>query len=52
LLVYWFVGNIVGFAQQMLINKLVKSESDEDPPKKKAEVKSNKKLSQAQVSQA
>ncbi len=52
LLVYWFVGNIVGFGQQILINKLVKSESDEDPPKTKAEVKSNKKLSQARVSQA
>jgi len=28
LLVYWFVGNIVGFAQQLIINRLVKTEDD------------------------
>ena len=32
LLLYWLVGNIVGFAQQFLINHLTKSEDDEQPP--------------------
>ncbi|HEX8456090.1 MAG TPA: membrane protein insertase YidC [Pyrinomonadaceae bacterium] len=36
LLVYWIVGNIVGFTQQMVINRLIKSEDDEEPPEKKA----------------
>jgi YidC/Oxa1 family membrane protein insertase len=33
LLVYWLVGNIVGFSQQLLINRMTKSD-DEEPPKK------------------
>ena len=32
LLLYWLVGNIVGFAQQFLINKWTKPESDDQPP--------------------
>ncbi|MGB7925966.1 MAG: membrane protein insertase YidC [Pyrinomonadaceae bacterium] len=52
LLVYWLVGNIVGFGQQVLINRLTKSEDDEEPPKKKAEARPTKKLSTARVSQA
>jgi YidC/Oxa1 family membrane protein insertase len=28
LLVYWLVGNIVGFSQQFLINHLTKTEAD------------------------
>lgn len=32
LLVYWLVGNIVGFSQQMLINRLVKTEDDDSNP--------------------
>ena len=57
LLVYWLVGNIVGFSQQMLINRLVKSEDDGEPPEKnKAETRPNKKdptkkLSTARASQ-
>lgn len=40
LLVYWLVGNLVGFSQQMLINRLVKSKDDEEPPEKnKAETR-------------
>lgn len=35
LLVYWLVGNIVGFGQQFLINHLTKSEDDPEPPAKK-----------------
>lgn len=51
LLVYWIVGNIVGFTQQMVINRLVKSEDDEEPPeKKKAESGQTKKLREASVS--
>ncbi len=34
LLVYWLVGNIVGFSQQLLINRLIKSGDDEEPPEK------------------
>jgi YidC/Oxa1 family membrane protein insertase len=53
LLVYWLVGNIVGFGQQMLINRLTKSEDDEEPPpEKKAAASARKKLSTARVSQA
>ena len=34
LLVYWLVGNVVGFSQQFLINYLSKSsEDDGEPPK-------------------
>ncbi len=32
LLLYWLVGNIVGFSQQFLINHLTRSEGDEQPP--------------------
>jgi len=32
LLLYWLIGNIVGFAQQFLINKWTKPEGDEQPP--------------------
>jgi YidC/Oxa1 family membrane protein insertase len=52
LLVYWLVGNVVGFGQQVLINRLTKSEDDEPPPEKKAEARPTKKLSTARVSQA
>jgi YidC/Oxa1 family membrane protein insertase len=52
LLVYWLVGNIVGFGQQFLINRLTKSEDDEGPPGEKAKTRSTKKLSTARVSQA
>jgi YidC/Oxa1 family membrane protein insertase len=50
LLVYWIVGNFVGFAQQMLINKLVKSD-DEEPPQE-VNAQRTKKLKAARVSQA
>jgi YidC/Oxa1 family membrane protein insertase len=35
LLLYWLVGNIVGFSQQFLINHLTRSEGDEQPPTEK-----------------
>jgi YidC/Oxa1 family membrane protein insertase len=34
LLLYWLVGNIVGFSQQFLINKLTQTDSGEPPPEK------------------
>jgi YidC/Oxa1 family membrane protein insertase len=49
LLVYWLVGNLVGFAQQMIINRMVKSEDDAEPPKNE-EVKAGKKLKPARAS--
>ncbi|MDQ3802815.1 MAG: membrane protein insertase YidC [Acidobacteriota bacterium] len=55
LLVYWLVGNIVGFGQQVVINRLLKSEDDEEPqpPEKgKASTGPKKKLGEARVSQA
>jgi YidC/Oxa1 family membrane protein insertase len=52
LLVYWLVGNLVGFGQQFIINRLTKTEDDQPPPAgKKAETRSTKKLN-ARVSQA
>ncbi|HEX8853646.1 MAG TPA: membrane protein insertase YidC [Pyrinomonadaceae bacterium] len=48
LLVYWIVGNFVGFAQQMLINRLVKSEDDEEPPQQ-ADAQRAKKLKPARA---
>ncbi|MFN2512133.1 MAG: membrane protein insertase YidC [Pyrinomonadaceae bacterium] len=35
LLLYWLVGNIVGFSQQFLINHLTRTEGDEEPPPEK-----------------
>src|SRR5258707_11738554 len=35
LLLYWLVGNIVGFSQQFFINHLTKSIYDEKPPLEK-----------------
>lgn len=52
LLVYWLVGNLVGFGQQFIINRLTKTEDDQPPPAgKKSETRSTKKLN-ARVSQA
>jgi len=45
LLVYWLVGNLVGFGQQFVINRLTATQDDEPPPSgKKAESRSTKKL--------
>jgi YidC/Oxa1 family membrane protein insertase len=43
LLLYWLVGNIVGFAQQFLINKWTKTEGDEEPPTERRGKQSPKK---------
>lgn len=50
LLVYWLVGNIVGFTQQMLINRMIKSDDEEPPEKNKAETKPSKNLNPARAS--
>jgi YidC/Oxa1 family membrane protein insertase len=49
LLVYWLVGNIVGFSQQFIINRLTKSEDDEPPAANKAKSGAAKKLNPARV---
>jgi YidC/Oxa1 family membrane protein insertase len=51
LLVYWLVGNLVGFSQQFIINRLTKSSDDPEPPgEKKAEMHPTKKLKPARAS--
>ncbi|MGB8510030.1 MAG: membrane protein insertase YidC [Pyrinomonadaceae bacterium] len=53
LLVYWLVGNLVGFGQQVLINRLVKSEDDTEPqPPEKTGLgtRAKKKLNEARAS--
>jgi YidC/Oxa1 family membrane protein insertase len=53
LLVYWLVGNIVGFTQQFLINRLTRSEDDKEPPEERpAAASSRKRVAAARVSQA
>jgi YidC/Oxa1 family membrane protein insertase len=52
LLVYWLVGNIVGFSQQLLINRMTKSDDEAEPPGKKAEMAPKKLRSTPRVSQA
>jgi len=55
LLVYWLVGNLVGFGQQVLINRMLKSEDDEEQPpaeKNQSNSRSKKKLSNASFTQA
>jgi len=48
LLLYWLVGNIVGFSQQFIINRLTSSEDDAQPPSKNSPVSgSRKKLATA-----
>lgn len=48
LLLYWLVGNIVGFIQQFLINKLTKEETP-PPDEKAAKKKPPKKLNPAEA---
>jgi YidC/Oxa1 family membrane protein insertase len=43
LLLYWLVGNIVGFGQQFLINKWTNPGADEEPPAEPPGKKSVKK---------
>lgn len=56
LLVYWLVGNLVGFGQQMVINRMLKNSEDdqEQPPEEtnQAGSRSKKKLNDARLTQA
>jgi YidC/Oxa1 family membrane protein insertase len=52
LLLYWLVGNIVGFSQQFIINRLTKSEDDEPPPADQKTKGSKKRVPAPQPSQA
>jgi YidC/Oxa1 family membrane protein insertase len=52
LLLYWLVGNIVGFSQQFIINRLTKSEDDEPPPADQRTKGSRKRVTSPQPSQA
>jgi YidC/Oxa1 family membrane protein insertase len=51
LLLYWLVGNIVGFLQQFIINRMTKTEDDGPPPDGKGVKKKPpaKKLSPAEA---
>jgi YidC/Oxa1 family membrane protein insertase len=55
LLVYWLVGNLVGFGQQVIINRMLKSKDDEaQPPQEKdrAGSRQKKKFNDASPTQA
>ncbi|HKO60679.1 MAG TPA: membrane protein insertase YidC [Pyrinomonadaceae bacterium] len=52
LLLYWLVGNIVGFSQQFIINRLTRSEDDEPPPADQKTKGSKKRSAAPQPSQA
>ncbi len=43
LLLYWLVGNIVGFSQQFLINHWTKPEDEEQPPSERSAKSASKK---------
>jgi YidC/Oxa1 family membrane protein insertase len=49
LLLYWLVGNIVGFLQQFIINRMTKEEEPPPPDAKGAKKKSPKKLKPAEA---
>jgi YidC/Oxa1 family membrane protein insertase len=49
LLLYWLVGNIVGFLQQMLINRLTKEDESPPPESKPEKKKPAKKLKPAEA---
>jgi YidC/Oxa1 family membrane protein insertase len=52
LLVYWIVGNFVGFGQQMLINRLIKEDDQQPPEPQKSQMKRAPKPGTPRVSQA
>ena len=49
LLLYWLVGNIVGFSQQMIINRLTKEPEEPPPDEKTAKKNKPKKLKPAEA---
>ena len=55
LIVYWLVGNLVGFGQQVIINRMLKSQDDEEQPpreKDRADSRQKKKFNDARPTQA
>jgi YidC/Oxa1 family membrane protein insertase len=55
LIVYWLVGNLVGFGQQVIINRMLKSKDDEEqPPQEKdpAGSRQKKRINDASLTQA
>jgi YidC/Oxa1 family membrane protein insertase len=55
LIVYWLVGNLVGFGQQVIINRMLKSKDDEEQPpqeKDRANSRQKKKFNDASPTQA
>ena len=55
LLVYWLVGNLVGFGQQVIINRMLKSKDDEEQPPPetdRAGSRPKKKFNDASLTQA
>ena len=55
LLVYWLVGNLVGFGQQIIINRMLKSKDDEEQPppeKDRVDSRQKKKFNDASPTQA
>jgi YidC/Oxa1 family membrane protein insertase len=55
LLVYWLVGNLVGFGQQVIINRMLKSKDDEEQPpqeKDRANSRQKKRLNDASPTRA
>lgn len=52
LVLYWLVGNIVGFTQQFLINRWTKTDEDETPPANGKTDSRGKKSNQALVARA
>ncbi|HEX7314896.1 MAG TPA: membrane protein insertase YidC [Pyrinomonadaceae bacterium] len=55
LLVYWLVGNLVGFGQQLIINRMLKSKDDEEQPpqeKDRAGSRQKKKFNDASPTEA
>ncbi|MDX6500645.1 MAG: YidC/Oxa1 family rane protein insertase [Blastocatellia bacterium] len=49
LLIYWLVGNIVGFLQQFIINRMTRSEDEGPPPDAKGTKKKPPKLKPAEA---
>src|SRR5829696_7382824 len=55
LLVYWLVGNLVGFGQQVIINRMLKSKDDQEQPpqeKDRAGSRQKKKFNDASPNEA
>jgi YidC/Oxa1 family membrane protein insertase len=55
LIVYWLVGNLVGFGQQVIINRMLKSKDDEEQPpteKDRAGSRQKKKFNDASPTRA